>query len=169
MISNSKDLDDKLQPIRNMFKYSAELGVLFNRQTIDLLNKGLNVIKEDLLSVAVNEKKPGFINVDLIVRCIEIFTEVLVTQPTTEFFKELADKYTEVINNWNLQVAKNDRVTRKLGFLGRLLRNRKTMDDTTEILRILNYKLQNERNYRPPAYELSRHYLKELQTKITKE
>lgn len=167
VMNKPEDIDKVLQPLEQMLKYNNEMRVIFSDPARQAVISVFEMMKDNLkIAVVGTVVKAGQKEVEAVVQVTAVIIDVLVERPITEFFKNMVVPYLDLVNNWNQQIAKNDGITNSIRYSKRILEDNMTISDSIGVMRNLLAKLRREQQYRPPAYELSKHYLKELQDKI---
>lgn len=167
MINNAEDLDRQLKPLVQKLSYENELKTILSRQAIDTVRSTLTVMREDLKKAATNKECSSCDNnIRMVGSTLGIFLDVLINEKQTVFFRDLLNDYLVVVNNWNIQCGKNKNIESHMGMLVRIRDMNTTLQDTITVAKNLLNKLQREQHYRPPAYELSKHYLLQLQKRL---
>lgn len=69
----------------------------------------------------------------------------------------------ELIGNINDNTEKDDEISKRLNFIVRLINQHLTINESIEVLRALNKKFRDVKNWMPPSFEVAKHYLDYLQ------
>lgn len=170
-MNRSKDLKRMLQPLERRMNYKTEFKRTFGPRGNEVILPAYRVMKDQLSLLAdtdnkkvhVDDKSRGLVN-----RAAEIVTSVAMSEPITQYFRDLMEGYLPLVNNWNKQLGKNRNIDVLIGATQRIVEDMMTMKDVTEVMKRTNKKLQQLLRYKPPAFDLSRHYLLSLQNDIEK-
>jgi len=170
-INCAKDFEKMLKPLEKMIGYKAEFKRAFGPNGDKIILPAYRVMKSQLLVLApVDGKKVSVSNNDkqIVRRAAEMMAAITIDGQISQYFRDFADVYLSLLITWNLQLAR----TRTIDVMGnmcqRILNDMMTMRDTTEVMTRTTKKLRESLRYQPPAFELSRHYLKSLQDDIEK-
>ena len=100
---------------------------------------------------------------------IAILTSIAMEKELTPPVKDYVGAATMLISLWNFYLKKDEQLETGLRFINRILRAQMTLVDTINVTRALLRKLDQIVKYVPPAFDISRHYLKALDEKLTEE
>ena len=168
-INNADDLRRTLSPLEQRLGYRTELNRIFSNNGANVIISAYKMMRTQLLAVAdgksveTTDKDRGLAH-----RAAEMITSAVMSGMITQYFRDFAEGYLPLLNNWNLQLGKNRIIETLTGASQRILADAMTMRDTTDVMNRATRKLREQLRYRPPAFDLSRHYLKSLQEDIEK-
>jgi len=98
----------------------------------------------------------------------ELIYVIAIERSMTKDYIEIMGEFLPLIDNWNKQLGKSKKVRNYVLGTHRIIECATTMRQTISMMRHLLRKLKNEINYRPPAFENSRHYLQSLEEDMEK-
>lgn len=168
-MNRSEDLKRTLRPLEQKMNYKTEFKRTFGPRGNEVILPAYRVMRDQLSLLADNKK----VRVDdrsrgLVNRAAEIVTSVAMSESITQYFRDFMEGYLPLVDNWNKQLGKSRNVGVLIGAAQRIVEDMMTMKDTTEVMKRANKKLQQYLQYKPPAFDLSRHYLLTLQNDIEK-
>lgn len=168
-INCADDLRKRLGPLEQRLGYRTELNRVFGRKGTNTIISAYNMMKVQLLAVADGKAvKATDKDRNLAHRAAEVMTSMITAGMLTQYFRDLAEDYLPLLTNWNIQLGKNQIIGTLAGACQRILSDAMTMRDTTDVMNRAAKKLREQLRYKPPAFDLSRHYLKSLQEDIEK-
>ena len=171
-INSAQGFFKKLEPLENRLKQEKNVKAIFGTQGTRIIKSAFILMKSQLGLLADSEEG-GTVLVpkeyrEEIIKASEYIYVIAIENPITEFYKEVVEDYLLLMSNWNKEIGKS----RKMGYyiLGtrRIIDCATTMNQSIMMMRHLLRKLKKETNYRPPAFENSRHYLLSLEEDIEK-
>jgi len=90
--------------------------------------------------------------------CINYLTNVSVEVKVDTMFKKFIADYVFIVHNWNNNVWKNNNFNYKIQHLQRVVENRLSLDEVSNMINGLSKNLGRDKEWLPPAFELSKHY-----------
>jgi len=94
--------------------------------------------------------------------------EKVVYDPIDRFTADFAMLFAEIAKNWNQKIGYQYDMDIWVDTIARVVQQHLTIVDAINILRQLLNKCVNLLNYEPPAFTLSKHYLKVIEDKMEK-
>lgn len=168
-INCAEDLGNKLKPLEQRMNYRVELNRVFGQRGANTIISAYKMMKAHLLAVADGKTVKATDNDrKLAHQAAEIVTSTVTSGLLTQYFRDFAEDYLPLLNNWNLQLGKNQIIGTLIGASQRILDDSMTMKDATDVMNRAIRKLREQLRYKPPAFDLSKHYLKSLQEDIEK-
>ena len=167
-INTADDLKKMLKPLERLMGYKTEFKRVFGKRGANITS-AYQVMKAHLLSLAVGKTvKVGKKDGQSVQRATRVMTSVITSGALSKYFRDFAEGYLPLLNNWNIQLGKDPVVSTMVGASQRILDDMMTVKDANEVMRGATKKLRELLRYRPAAFDLSRHYLKSLQEDIEK-
>lgn len=168
-INCADDLKKMLKPLEKRISYKTELNRTFGKKGSHIIISAYKMMKKQLLMVA-DGKTIAATDKDrsLAHQAAEVVVSAVTSGSITQYFRDFAEDYLPLLNNWNLQLGKNQIIGTLVDASQRILDDAMTMKDTTAVMILATRKLQEQLRYKPPAFDLSKHYLKSLQDDIEK-
>ena len=117
------------------------------------------LMKED--GITATEKE-----IDNVKAALQHLLHGIITEPLTDFVRDLTTEMGRLSFNWNKFIGKKQTIETTSLAIQRIARGNKTMNDTEMVLKKLLKRAQANLQYKPPAWELSRHYLRSLEGSI---
>jgi len=168
-INTSQELFKKLAPLQKTLDNEKDLKATFGTSGAPLIKSAFLLMKsqlgllsdgEDVIVCAEYKRK--------IIGASELTYVIAIERPITKTYKEIMKDFLPLMDNWNKQLGKSKKMRNYVLGTHRILECATTMTQTISMMRHLLRKLKNEVNYRPPAFENSKHYLQSLQEDIEK-
>jgi len=88
---------------------------------------------------------------------------IAINEPIVPIFKNLVKKFIAITSDWNKNVAEELEIQKTISTLKRFIDYHLTVIDAVQSLKTLLKRVEKVQKFTPPAFELSRHYLKSLQ------
>lgn len=148
--------------IKRIFKWELELKKVFGprlekvKSVFELLERQMNDLAEDVMVEASGEEKSRVKEV------VDLFLSIAVNEPIVSIFRDLSKFYLLLMFNWNKELGKRPDIEKQISTAQKIVAAQVTMLDTIDLLKYLLKQGHNMRNWNPPAFELSRHYLESL-------
>lgn len=153
-----KEVMDELNDCLNYLN-SSNASYTIMRQK-DNFFKSLVVIK-DLFEQLEKDEKIEDINVLKPVEdCLNFLNSNQVEFVDNERFKCFCRKYVNLVFNLNMNTFKNPIFERKCSSINRYISNSLTLSETIILLKSVTNNLERWKEYLPPSFRLSEHYLK---------
>lgn len=158
---------ENLSRVKSIMKYGQELNKTFGQHQVRAIKKGLAIMEEQMEKLAQDEQvQVSGEDKSVIKEVSDIFFDICVEKPISQFFRDLSQGYVLLIFNWNQALGKRPDINQKIKGVKSIVEAQMTMTDTIELLKILLQKNRNLTQYEPPAFELSKHYLESLRSEI---
>ncbi|GAI80579.1 unnamed protein product, partial [marine sediment metagenome] len=119
----------------------------------------MNELAEDKAVEASGEEKSRVKEV------ADLFLSIAVNEPITPIFRDLSKFYLLLMFNWNKELGKRPDIEKQISTAQKIVMAQMTMLDTIDLLKYQLKRGRDMRNWNPPAFELSRHYLETLEKK----
>jgi len=169
MVNRANDLKRMLAPLEKMINYKAEFTKTFSGGGNKTIAPAYRMMKEQLLALAPTDgKKVNVTNPQkvLVRQAAEAMVAVVTSGPISRYFKDFAEIYLPLLNNWNRQLGKSRSINALTKACERILNDMMTAKDTTDVMLRATKNLRELLRYKPAGFELSRAYLKTLQKDI---
>ena len=153
---------DTVDKIRNILKHDKDMKLTFGKYddikwVVEFIVKQIDIMQADgEPRVAPDEWKR-------VVGVVDGLLHRTIHDPHTKILKDLTFYMVKLISNWNNNVANNGDLKLKLAAIDRMMKDATTMSDANFMLRELTKSIKGWVRYRPPMFDVSRHYLKTLQ------
>jgi hypothetical protein len=144
--------------IRSVLSHPQIYTVLEERNRQEL-KKIINWLLENL-----GEKNPKLQNENLVrvTGSVDLLKKLVIERPITPILSDLCEEFIVLVAAWNESVAKNLQLRESIYDLRRLLDCHYSFADLINISKILIQKIEQFRQFSPPAFEISRHYLESI-------
>lgn len=170
-INRADDLKKMLAPLERMIGYKAEFNRAFGPSGSKIIIPAYKMMRDQLLVLAPADGKKVNVsnnNKQLARQAIEMMVAVVTSGSISQYFRNFAEIFLPLMNNWNLQLGGTRSITTSVNACQRILDDMMTAKDTTDVMNRANKKLKELLRYKPSGFELSRAYLKTLQADIEK-
>ena len=101
---------------------------------------------------------------DEIFKTVSIIRNIIKEIPVTLEMNKFFFSWCELVMNWNNNTIKENGLNYDCMSIIRLLNNHYSIKDATEILKELNGRLKNFKNWSPPQFEIAKHFLNYLES-----
>lgn len=153
--------EDTVKRIEDMLK-SNLADKTFGRDEKKGFMDALSLMKFDIQSLTKEEKvSDDPKRLSAIHNAVNILFNHAVYQPHTDFFRAFCFEFLKITFNWNKGIC-NKSIQRLIDATDRMMRAQLTLAESHSVLRKLTDRLKKYSGYEPPAFELSKHYLKSL-------
>lgn len=149
--------------LRNILNYKLDMQKIFGQYAAQI-EKVTNFVIADLDSVI--DKRDFVISrerTNEVKQMVDRLTHIVTYEPIVPILRDLTMVCTLLFHNWNQNVVKDGSLETRIAILSRLVNMQLTLIETIEIMKRIGKKQHELSQYRPPAFELSRHYLKSLE------
>ena len=152
--------------IKKIFEFELELKKVFGpridviREVFELMQRQMNELAEDKVIEASGKEKSKVKDV------VALFLSVAVNEPIVPIFRDLSEPYLLLVLNWNKELGKRPDIEATIDTTRKIVLAQMTMLDTIGLLKTLLKRGREIKNWSPPAFELSRHYLETLNEEI---
>ena len=142
-----------IKKIKNTLEH-PQIYTVLNRQSLDLIKKSVEIMKR---KKAAEEEK------NQIKKALNLLLQIVIEKPITPILKDLVNEFIILAADWNENIAQKIEIRQKIYSLRRFVDYHLTVIDTIRALKTLLKRVEEIQKFAPPAFELSRHYLKALQ------
>lgn len=157
-----KKYQETVGSIKKLFGFDLALKKVFGprldkvKGVFELLQRQMNELAEDKAVEASGEEKSRVKEV------ADLFLSIAVNEPITPIFRDLSKFYLLLMFNWNKELGKRPDIEKQISTSQKIVMAEMTMLDTIDLLKYLLKRGRDMKNWTPPAFELSRHYLETL-------
>ncbi len=95
---------------------------------------------------------------------ISTILKMAINRPVTPNFKKLVNSFMSLVNYWNDKIGGQSSLKNSISTVQKFVDYHLTVIDTIIILRKLIPRMEQMLNFTPPVFELSKHYLKSLES-----
>lgn len=164
-----KEYQKTIKETKKILSFDNELRKIFGSKK--KLVREVFKIAEKQMSALAEEKSvnPSREERKKIKRVVELFLDVATTKPIDSFFQDLATRYLLVIFNWNKSLVQDQAIERQIKATEAIVKGHTTIMHAINVLKKVTKQAKDVSSYEPPAFDLSKHYLKSLQDKAVKE
>lgn len=163
---NQKDLEKYKKTInetKKILKYENDLRKKFGNRRREL-KEVLKIMEKQMEALAEGEKEePTNEEKTKVKKVVNYFLEIASTKPIDSYFRDLSRKYLLVAFNWNKALGRNGDIERQIKATNAIVEGHISIMKAVEVLKKLIKEAKDTSSYRPPSFDLSRHYLKSLQ------
>lgn len=158
---------ETVEIINKIMKNETEMKKAFGKydditKTVSLVSQHIDAANQEK-SVYMSEEDKKLVN-GLINRLLQ---HVIVNEHP-KIFRDLVFHLMKLLGNWNNNIYKNKDVELKLKSIDRMMRDAQTFNDAEYALKMLIGISKDLIKYKPPMFDVSRHYLETLKEEITK-
>ncbi len=127
------------------------------KKTVELMGGQLKE-KRKKRKVRVNEEEKSQIK-----QILNLLLRIVIEQPLTPILKDLVNEFIILASAWNEEVGRQIEIRETIFAIRRFIDYHLSVIDTIRILKIFQKRMEQIQKFSPPAFELSRHYLKALE------
>ncbi len=160
-----KKYQETVNKIKEVFKWELDLKKVFGQRVdtvkgvFELVYRQMNELAEDKKIEVTGEEKSRVKGI------VDLFLNIAINQPIAPIFRDLSRFYLLLVFNWNKELGKRADIESQIATIQKIVTAQMTMLDTIDLLKYLLKRGRDTRNWNPPAFELSRHYLETLEKK----
>lgn len=148
----------------DIFRYRKDLERVFGRDGLVRFEESFNIMRKHMDQLrgdrSVHVTPPER---DKVMGTLRLLQAIAVNNPIVPIFRDIVIPFNRIAYNWNQNTQNDKHMELTIQTINRIITSQKTMDDTITILQTLLRKARDEIRYRPPSFELSRHYLNSLE------
>ena len=150
--------------LRRILSFGNDLRQNYGPSGSGNIKKAVEIMIEDLDELKTADMVSwGHSDVDCVRQAMNRMIDRYLQGNVTIFARDLTLHFGRMVQNWNRAMGINDKTLNTYSALGiRLSTNAKTIEDTEMLLQRLLEKGKRQLRYVPPAWEVSKHYLKSL-------
>jgi len=157
-----KKYKETVNKIKEIMKYEMDLRRVFGDR-LPALKKALGIMECQMDDLAQDKKiEASGEDKSTVKEAVNSFLSIAVSQPITLIFRDLSRTYLLLAFNWNRELGKRQDMESEIRAVQGIVEGQLTMLDTINLLKTLLQRGREMLDYRPPAFELSRHYLESL-------
>ena len=130
-----------------------------NPQLKEIITSGLNMIQDCVISIEKTEKPHSQFAYGVIEQGLTILLQLTKEIKNEKYFDKFIYDYTFLAHNVNMNTIKNDFVKNKCQILERFAKRIQTFTDTLIMFNEITEKISQWKNFVPPSFKLSQHYL----------
>lgn len=157
-----KKYKETIRKIKETMKYETELRKVFGSR-LPVIGKAFKIMEGQMNSLA-KDKKIKALGEDKsrVKEAVNLFLNVAVRQPIIPIFRDLSRTYLLLAFNWNKELGKRSDAEIAIRAVQGIVEGQLAMLETMNFLKELLKQGREMLNYRPPAFEVSKHYLESL-------
>ena len=166
-MSSAQEFFKKLEPLEEKFKQEQEFKLTFGttgskmvRSAFILMKSQLGLLADDADSEKVLVPEEYRKKIQDACKLVYI---IAMERQVTPFYREFVGGYLQLMDHWNKEIGKSQKMRNYIVGTTRILNCSNTMNETITIMRHLLKRMKSQMNYRPPAFENARHYLLSLE------
>lgn len=144
----------------------------FKAGEVEQFRKAVNVMRDHIRRAVeqggeeqVCVAAPSAADTDLVSGTLQIIERAFLVRRLPDTISQFIDKYVLLAFNWN-KLACSDRVAEGVQAVLNLMNYHQSVVETTKVLRYLIRETRGILEFKPPVFELSRHYLQAIQERI---
>lgn len=154
---------ESLNIIKSFLNDDTKSNSIFRRATsviVDVFNKIDSDIQllENEENVSINEQ-----SITNVKHSVKLIRDYIREYPISNETKEFVFAWCQLIINWNANVLQDEEITNDCMFVIRMLEQHYTIIEAVEMLKILNHKFRDIKEWSPPSFELAKHYIDYLE------
>lgn len=149
--------------IKKIFQYKNDLRDKFSEKQIDEIERTYKLIKsqmDDLAcdrSVSVSGKEKSLVR-----SAVLSIKSAVISKEINDILRDLVESLGNLILNWNRELGGRKEIDLDMRASQKIVRGTMGINEAIPIMKELLEKADNRTKYEPPAFELSRHYLRML-------
>jgi len=152
------------EKIKKIMSYRKEFQKNFGNKGTECLEGAFRIMMSQMDKLmTVDSVRPSPQDCTNVKAALNILQRIIVFEPMTKFVKDLTLEFSRLVYNWSRFIGKRKDVEMQSQSLIRIVNNAMTMQDAIEVMKQLTRQLKNQLRYTPPAFELSKHYLRSLE------
>lgn len=139
----------------------------FKAGEVERLRSAIGLMR-DHIRRAVEQGSEGTVgeaDVDLVDKTLQLLMQAFLVRRLPDSVSEFMDKYALLAFNWN-KLACSDRISESVQAVLNLMKYHESVVETTRVLRHLVRETRGILEFKPPVFDLSRHYLEAIQGRI---
>lgn len=155
---------ETLDKTKKIMRYQKDLIAVFSVGGVEKLRKVLGIIESQLNQL--NEGKKVVISdadKSRVKEIVDLFMNIAIYQPIAPIFRDLSEAYLVLVFNWNRELVGIADIAKNILATQHIVRRQMTIYETVNLVKMVSAKLERLSQYEPPAFELSKHYLKSLE------
>jgi hypothetical protein len=144
--------------IRRIMKYETDMKKTFGK--LEPIQEAITIVEQHL--AACMEEKSVILSDaerEKVLRLVVILLDHAIVGEHTQIFRDFTFQCVRLLGNWNNNVCKCPSATLQLKALDRIMKDARTMRDTEYVLKRLVEYGRDMLKYKPPLFDVSRHYL----------
>ena len=157
------NIEENFKIIENLFGGGLKTKVSFGKK-INLFREVYNNIRKNIQELD-DEKKPTEFDHDQILETIRFLRQKAMYEPLDSYFTDFCRAWLFLVFNWNNNTCQSPTIKQESETVQRLLDNFISMSEVMILLKNLNNRLQHFKNWSPPAFEISKHFIDYLDEK----
>lgn len=164
-MDNLEEYRKALERTKGIMAYQKDMLKVFGPRGVEKLKIALGIIETQMnqlgedKSVVASSADKGRVK-----EAVDLFLNIAVYQPIVPIFRDLSSIYLLLAFNWNKELGRPD-IQTAIQAIRNIVSGQMVMGETINLLKTVSERLQKLNRYEPPAFELSRHYLKSLEEK----
>lgn len=164
---NQEDLNKYKDVIKNIQESIAlfQFRKRFKKNS-NIIEQAFQVMKRHMNKLGKDKEvdaKPK--EVAVVKKAVYIIFRIAVYEPIDSYLRDLAVLYMQLVFNWNNALLQDAELVTRIRATSNIVESQLTMLDTINLLKKLLKQGHDMKNWSPPAFELSRHYLETLEKK----
>lgn len=170
-MSELKEFEETVGCLEQMVECDA-MYETFKAGEVEQLRKAVNVMRDHIRRAVeqggedtADAVAPGTADIDLVSGTLQIIERAFLVRRLPDAISQFIDKYVLLAFNWN-KLACSDRVAEGVQAVLNLMSYHQSVVETTKVLRYLIRETKGILEFKPPVFDLSRHYLQAIQERI---
>jgi len=156
-------MDQVFKIINNFFSENMLVNSILGNRQNNFKNVYNNIIKTDIGLLNNDQKfKDSEDNYKKVYDTINDSRNIIIESPISPKVEEFFKVWSELIINWNNNTFQKNELNVDAIFIIRMIDQHYTIVESIEVLKVLNKRFKNTKNWNPPAFEIAPHYLKYL-------
>jgi hypothetical protein len=125
----------------------------------DILTSGLNMMQDCISSIEKIDTPHNQFSYGVIEQGLTVLLQITSEFKNEKYFDKFIADYVFLAHNVNMNTIKNDFIENKCRILDRFAKKTQTFTDTLIMFNETTNRLSQWKNFVPPSFKLSRHYL----------
>jgi len=169
-MNSAQEFFKTLEPLEKRLKQKKDVKAIFGTRGSKMITSAFILMKSQLGLLADDDENgkvlvPEEYRKTILDTC-ELIYVIAIENPLTGFYKDVVKDYLPLMNNWNKHIGRSKKMGNYILGTRRIIDSATTIAQANLVMRHLLRKLRKEMNYRPPAFDNSRHYLESLEEEI---
>jgi len=138
-----------------------DLNTILSKDGQNVIKCAFELMKKQLTSEKFDKEATGK-EKSTVKEALNMLLSITINQPMKPILKDLGIEFGLLAFNWNKVYGKRPDITSTVISIDNVVRGTLSLTESINIIKRLAQKLKEMEKFSPPAFELSRHYLKSL-------
>lgn len=148
----------KFKKIKSILTHQ-QIYTLFNKENLIRTKETVSLIERQIK----NNKKPTEKEVNEVIKTINFLINTAIQKSITPIFRDLINEFIVLIALWNDEIAQSEEIKKRIHSLRNFIDYHLSVIEIIQELKPLLEKIKEMKDFNPPVFDLSKHYLNYLQ------